>query len=248
MDLGAYLSRIEYRGPLDPTSETLNGLHRAHLYAVPFENLDIFLGRPIILNEERIYKKIVGCRRGGFCYELNGLFAFLLRKLGFVVDLLAAEVADGEGNWGIAFDHIALRIRLNPDRLADVGFGDSFIEPLLLEETGAQIQERGCYRIISREQYKIYQRLDHGSWRDEYRFTLEPHALIDFAGGCEYHQTSPASGMTKRRVCSRATPEGRITLSDMKWITTKNGEREVCLLSEDAEYWAILRKHFMIRL
>lgn len=248
MDVGAYLRRIDYRGPLDPTSETLSGLHRAHLLAVPFENLDIFLGRPIILDEERIYEKIVGGRRGGFCYELNGLFARLLRELGFVVELLAAEVSDGEGNWGIAFDHIALRVKLNPDRLADVGFGDSFIEPLLLEGTGAQTQERGCYNIISRGQYKIYQMLDNGSWRDQYRFTLEPHALIDFSGGCEYHQTSPASGMTKRRVCSRATPEGRITLSDMKWITTKNGEREMHLLSDDAEYWAILWKYFKIRL
>src|ERR1700690_1319067 len=85
LDLAAYLQRIDYRGPLDASIETLGGLHLAHLCAVPFENLDIHLGRPIALDDAGLFEKIVTRRRGGFCYELNGLFAALLRELGFSV-------------------------------------------------------------------------------------------------------------------------------------------------------------------
>src|SRR5260221_4662216 len=89
MDINAYLRRINYNGPLTVSAETLSALHMAHLLAVPFENLDIGLGRPIVLSDKALFAKIVGARRGGFCYELNGLFAALLRALGFKVDMLA---------------------------------------------------------------------------------------------------------------------------------------------------------------
>src|SRR5688500_17222542 len=92
MDVARYLARINYSGPTVPTIETLLGLQRAHLYTVPFENLDIGLGRPIQPEAAAIEEKIVARRRGGFCYELNGLFALLLRELGFRVTLLAAGV------------------------------------------------------------------------------------------------------------------------------------------------------------
>ncbi|HXG91004.1 MAG TPA: arylamine N-acetyltransferase, partial [Blastocatellia bacterium] len=88
-----YLDRINYSGSLEPTSETLRALHRAHMFAVPFENLDIHINREIVLDEERILQKIIDERRGGFCYELNGAFAWLLRELGFEVEMLAAGVA-----------------------------------------------------------------------------------------------------------------------------------------------------------
>src|SRR4029079_10924309 len=97
MDVQAYLDRINYRGERAPTAATLRELHRTHLLAVPFENLDIHLGRPIVLDQAALFDKIVRRRRGGFCYELNGLFALLLRELGFEVTLLAAGVARGDG-------------------------------------------------------------------------------------------------------------------------------------------------------
>src|SRR5215210_4041066 len=96
VDTKAYLRRIGYSGPLDPCAETLRGLHRAHMLSVPFENLDIHLERVIVLDEDKLLSKVVGQRRGGFCYELNGAFAALLRALGFDVTMLAAGVA-GEG-------------------------------------------------------------------------------------------------------------------------------------------------------
>src|SRR6266540_1131840 len=105
MDIQAYLCRIHYRGGLAPTAAILRELHRAHLLTVPFENLDIHLGRPILLDQEALFDKIVTRRRGGFCYELNGLFALLLRELGFDVTLLSAGVAHADGGFGPEFDH-----------------------------------------------------------------------------------------------------------------------------------------------
>src|SRR5688500_12747402 len=136
MDIDAYLERINYRGPLEPTAETLRGLQVAHLLAVPFENLSIHAGEPIVLDDEALFDKVVARRRGGFCYELNGLFAALLRALGFEVEMLAAAVARSTGEFGRDFDHMTLLVNLKQRWIADVGFGDSFIEPLLLDEPG----------------------------------------------------------------------------------------------------------------
>src|SRR5512147_1356301 len=134
MDVQAYLRRIDYRGELDPTAATLHALHRAHLLSVPFENLDIHLSRPIVLDQDALFDKIVTRRRGGFCYELNGLFALLLEQLGYKVTRLAARVVGTDDSLGPQFDHLTLQVQC-PDEshspwLADVGFGDSFLEPL----------------------------------------------------------------------------------------------------------------------
>ncbi|PYX42331.1 MAG: acetyltransferase, partial [Acidobacteria bacterium] len=128
LDSKAYLARINYTGPTTPTAETLRALHLAHLYAVPFENLDIALKRPITCDQQRFLHKIVELHRGGFCYELNGAFAALLRELGFPTTLLSARVAREDGSASPEFDHMTLRVDLDEPWLADVGFGDSFLE------------------------------------------------------------------------------------------------------------------------
>jgi N-hydroxyarylamine O-acetyltransferase len=146
----AYLQRLHYTGLTVPTAETLRALHQAHLLAVPFENLDIHLGRTIALDEGAFYRKIVERRRGGFCYELNGLFAALLRRLGFDVTLLSARVVGADGRFGPEFDHLTLLVQLEERWLADVGFGEGFREPLRLDDPGEQAQTHGAYRL-SRE-------------------------------------------------------------------------------------------------
>lgn len=138
MDVQAYLRRIRYResmipGVDGPGIDLLRSLHRAHLFTVPFENLDIPLGRKIVCDEARILHKIVNEHRGGFCYELNGAFAALLRALEFRVTLLSGRVARADGGYSPEFDHLTLRVDLEEPWLADVGFGDCFLEPLLLE-------------------------------------------------------------------------------------------------------------------
>ena len=130
MDIEAYLDRIGYRGPRTATLDTLRDLHRAHLLSVPFENLDIQAGRPIVLDRERLFDKIVRRRRGGFCYELNGLLATFLEEMGFRVTLLSAGVARETGGFSPEFDHLALCIHLESDWLADVGFGESILDPV----------------------------------------------------------------------------------------------------------------------
>src|SRR4051794_25411559 len=124
LDTDAYLRRIAYEETLVSSTPALLGLHVAHLMAVPFENLDIHRGRPIVLDVDALYAKIVTRRRGGFCYELNSLFAALLREAGFTVSLLSAEVARDDGSLSPPFDHLALLVETEERWLVDVGFGD----------------------------------------------------------------------------------------------------------------------------
>ena len=248
MDIRAYLQRIHFQGELEPGTELLSSLHHANLLAVPFENLDIHLGRPIELDEQHLFEKIVASRRGGFCYELNGLFAWLLRELGFQVDLLSAEVFEG-GTFSPEFDHLALRVRMEGDWLADVGFGDSFIRPLSLNLDAVQVQCGRAYRIEKGSKYRVLaQRDESGKWEPIYRFTLEPRKLHNYQDRCRYHQTSPESHFPQKRVCTRLTEEGRLTLRDRRLIETRNGQRQERQISSEAEYIADLEQHFGIRL
>ena len=248
MDIKAYLERINYHGSLAPAAQTLRDLQVAHLLTVPFENLSIHAKQPIVLEDEALFTKIVENKRGGFCYEANGLFAALLRALGFDVWMLSAEVANAEGGFGPNFDHMALMVSLEQRWLVDVGFGDSFLEPLLLDERSEQVQGSRAYRILPDSTHLILMQRDAGDeWKAEYRFTLQPHEYDDYAEMCRYHQTSPQSHFTKARICSRATEEGRITLSEMRFIrTSKNGGRQERTLASQEEYAAVLREHFGI--
>lgn len=247
VDVAAYLERIGYSGPRSPDAETLRGIHRAHLLAVPFENLDIGWGTRIAIDEEAFLRKIVERRRGGFCYELNGAFAVLLRALGFRTTLLSARVAREDGSYGQEFDHLALRVDLDQPWLADVGFGDSFIDPLRLRVDLEQEQSVGRFRIVQEGEGLRLERLGADrEWKREYLFTLEPRRLEEFGEMCHYQQTSPKSSFTQKRLCSRATPEGRITLSERKIVTTRDGGREERLLESDAEWRAALRDYFGI--
>jgi len=249
MNIEPYLRRINYTGPTEPTARTLRELHIAHLLAAPFENLDIHLGREIVLDEEKLLSKIVRQRRGGFCYELNGAFAVLLRELGFEVAMLSAGVARAEGGFDPPFDHMTLMVRLEERWLADVGFGDSFREPLLLDSRDEQPQNGDAYRLVdAEEEHLILERREAETWNPQYRFTLQPYALSDFAEMCRYHQTSPESPFTQRRTCSLATPEGRITVTGMRLITTARGSRDERELSGPADYANALREHFGVTL
>jgi N-hydroxyarylamine O-acetyltransferase len=244
----AYLDRIRYKGPTTPNAETLRSLHRAHMFTVPFENLDIGLGRKITCDENHFLHKIVDERRGGFCYEMNGAFAALLRELGFQVTLLSARVSGGDGNYGLEFDHLTLRVELEQDWLADVGFGDSFVDPLRLEPSLEQEQFGRRYRITSgKNRFHLEAHADD-AWKQQYEFTLHPRELSEFAGMCHYHQTSPDSHFTRKRICSLATPEGRITLTGDKLIETRNGVREEWVLQGDEEWRAVLRDRFGVSL
>lgn len=249
MDSKAYLARISYRGSLLPALGSLRDLQISHLLSVPFENLSIHADEPILLQERSLFEKIVLRRRGGFCYELNGLFAGLLRGLGFSVSMLSAGVAGTGGGFGPGFDHMTLMVLLEERWLVDVGFGDSFRQPLLLDSRDVQVQGDRSYRIDADGEYLVLQEREGSSpWKPQYRFTLQPHQLADYADMCHYHQTSPESSFTQGRVCSRATAHGRVTLGDMRLIVTDGQERRERVLADEAEYAAMLASEFGIKM
>lgn len=249
LDTSAYLARIGYSGPTAPTSETLRAMHHAHLLAVPFENLDIGLGRAILIDEAAIVRKIVEQRRGGFCYELNGAFAALLRALGFSVTLLSARVSRAGGGEGPEFDHLTLRVDLDEAWLADVGFGESFLEPLRMVPGIEQEDPAGKFRLQPLgERLQLEKLSPERIWKRQYSFAQQRRKLEDFAAMCAFHQTSPESHFTQNSICTRPTRDGRITLSGMKLIVTRNGRREETMLASEKERARVLQELFGIRL
>ena len=253
MNIDKYLERINFNSLTLPDLKTLQGLHISHLQTIPFENLDIGLKRPIHMDEQALWEKIVTNKRGGFCYELNGLFAWLLKQIGFEVTYLNARVFDREGNPGMDFDHLALLVQApgQSERwLTDVGFGDSFVEPLIFGETGEQIQGLRAYKLEQTpDGYIVWQRNYDGTWERQYFFDLQPHKFPDeYESACLYHQTSPESSFTRGSIISRATPDGRVSLEDGKLILTHNGQRTERPVKSQDEYNSLLRKYFNVTL
>ena len=247
MEIGGYLKRIGYRGPREPTVETLRQLHRAHMLTVPFENLDIPLGHPIILSLPLIYEKVVRNRRGGFCYELNGLFGWLLKQIGFRVVMLSARVFD-TGQPGAEFDHLVLMIEIEEIFIADVGFGDSFLEPLRLETKEENVQHGSSYRLTDSDSERVLQRRRDFDWEPQYVFSLTPRRLSEFTDKCQRQQTSSESIFTQKTVCSLATLDGRITLSNNSLITTAGKLHKEQEVVGETDYRVLLKTHFGIDL
>ena len=253
MYINTYLDRIRYDRPVKPDVLTLRGLQTAHMRNVPFENLDIGLKRPIRLDEQSLWNKIVVNHRGGFCYELNGLFAWGLKQIGFDVTYLNARVFNREGNLGIAFAHLALLVQIPGQHerwLADVGFGDSFTEPLNMEAMDEQTQGLSAYKLENISDGSIvWQRNYNGLWVRQYFFDLQPHRFPEeYESACLYHQTSPNSTFTHKSIISRATEDGRVSLEDGRVIITENGQRTEGSIANDDEYRGLLKAHFDIEL
>lgn len=245
-DADGYLRRINYKGTVTPNAETLRDLHLAHLLAVPFENLSRSHGPSVALETEQLFDKIVVRRRGGFCYELNGLFAELLKSLGFQVSMLAARVLRTDGGYGPDFDHLVLLVQCEQRWIADVGFGDAFRLPLLLDEAGSQAQGSDTFRFESDGQDVVLNRLKPGEeWSPIYRFKTIARAYNEFFEMCKYHSISADSPFSKHRIVRMETSEGRVSLTDNKLTITTHGVcRDIQLA--DAEYSKALSDHFGI--
>ncbi|MER7708312.1 arylamine N-acetyltransferase [Kitasatospora sp. NPDC097605] len=247
--VAAYLDRIGAGRPGRSGAAELARLQEAHLDAVPFENLSIHLGEPVVLEPVALLEKIVDRRRGGFCYELNGAFAALLRALGYRVDLLAARVFAG-AEPGPPFDHLALRVEADGSAwLVDVGFGRFTRRPLLLDERGEQHDPAGVFTILpSGTADDLDVSLDG---EPQYRLERRPHPLADFVPTCWWQTTSPDSHFTRGTTCSRPTPDGgRITLTSTRATggtrllrTAPDGTRTEEPLAPDAAL-AAYRIHF----
>ncbi|MFJ5773315.1 arylamine N-acetyltransferase [Streptomyces sp. NPDC093094] len=259
--IDAYLRRIGAERPARPTADVLRDLHLRHLRTVPFENLAIHLGEGIGLEEKRLLDKVVGARRGGFCYELNGAFGALLAALGFEVTYLAARVYGKEGRPGIPYDHLALRVGTvdGGEWLADVGFGAHSHLPLELGSRDEQRDPGGVFRIVEAGPDAAGAGGGGAGFADldvvknggaEYRLETRPRLFGDFVIGAWWHSTSPQSHFRQSLVCSRVTEDGgRITLSGRSLTATApDGTRDVRELVTDEEVLAVYRERFGIEL
>jgi N-hydroxyarylamine O-acetyltransferase len=246
MDLTAYLERIGAAHPAATDAVSLRELHRAHLLAVPFENLSIHLDERISLAENDLLDKIVRRRRGGFCYELNGAFAMLLTALGYGVTLTAARVYGGAG-LGPPFDHLALLCTADDGGpwLVDVGFGSHSTYPLRFERRDEQLDPAGRFTLVDTADGDVDVVKDG---QPQYRIELRPRSLADFTPTCWWQQTSPDSHFTRSTICSRLDGDGRISISGRTLIETRDGTRTETPLASDDALLSAYREHFGITL
>jgi len=225
LDVDAYLRRTGAPRPLTPSAEALAALHRAHVGAVPFENLDILLGRPIRLDFDSLQAKLVAGRRGGYCFEQNTLFRAALESFGFTVTSLAARVRAGAT--GIRpRTHMLLEVELpEGPYLADVGFGgDGLLLPLPLE-AGQELWLGGTGHRLRREADLWVLEGDLGTgWQDLYSFTLEPQYPVDFEVANHFTSTWPDSHFRSTLTAQRSFPERRLILRNRDLVTREGRE------------------------
>ncbi|MFE0102656.1 arylamine N-acetyltransferase [Streptomyces sp. NPDC059009] len=233
LDFDAYLARIGYEGSPKPDLESLRTLHRAHVAAVPFENLEIMLGRPVLLDLEALQDKLVRRRRGGYCYEQNLLFAAVLERTGFAVTGLGARVRAGATAMR-AVTHMILKVEADGEEwLCDVGFGaEGLLEPIRLRDGEEARQGTWRFGLVAEEGgVKALRTLHHDGWFDIYGFTLEPRFTVDYVLMNHYTSTHPKSAFTRRPVIQRAAPGVRRSLVGARLTVTRPGgeveERDV---------------------
>ncbi|SDG87326.1 N-hydroxyarylamine O-acetyltransferase [Lentzea fradiae] len=218
-------------------TSSLTELHERHLMSVPFENLDIHMDTRIELDVPWLYGKIVVRRRGGFCYELNGLFAELLRDLGHHVDLLAARVYREGGALGVPLAHLALLV--DGEWLCDVGFGTFTLHPLSWLSREDQKNPGGVFRLEDRGEDVVV--FHDGA--PAYLLDRRPRELADFVPTCWWQQTAPESHFRKGPMATRALPDGRITVAGTKVLVTKDGRKTSTEVEDPA---AAFLEHFGI--
>jgi N-hydroxyarylamine O-acetyltransferase len=245
IDLGAYLERTGAPAPLAPSAEALADLQQAHVGAVPFENLDILLGRPITLDLESLQAKLVTARRGGYCFEQNTLFGAVLERLGFEVTSLAARVRVGAT--GIrARTHMLLRVDLpGGPFVADVGFGaDGPVRSLPLQEgrehwigpTGHRLRQEGDLWVLEGN--------SEGEWIDLYAFTLEPQHAIDFEMANHFTSTHPRSAFVTTLTAQRSWPERRVILRNRDLVVREGRVAETTTVRDPEHLLEVLEGHF----
>lgn len=217
-DLDAYFGRIGYAGEVKSDLDTLHALHRAHVSAIPFENLEVQMGRPVRLDPRSLQAKMVRRRRGGYCFEQNRLFALALESIGFRFETCEARVRQNAGGAVRPRTHMVLRVRCGGrDWLADVGFGgDGLIVPAGL--AGDPTEQAGVvYRVVSEGSARVLQRRTAGGWEDLYAVMPEPVHAIDFEVGNWYTSTHPDSAFVQNLTVQRVIGERRHILRNLAY-------------------------------
>ncbi len=235
MDLEAYLDRVGYEGPVQPDEQTLFALHEAHLTAIPYENLDIQLGQPKVLDEDRFAERLVGERRGGWCYEMNGLFSGVLREIGFDVQRVGgAVVRDILGEDAVG-NHMVLLVDLDRRFVADVGLGDGPFHPFPLEER----------RWAEDDFHYGLARTDDGWWRFEnhehglaprFDFTETPRALDWYQSQCSQLQSGDSSPFVALAMTFRRDPQKIRALRDVTYLEIEGTKKTETRIESLGDY------------
>lgn len=250
--LAAYLARIGYDGEVAPTQLALARLHWLHPQAIPFENLDALAGRGVRIELPAVFAKLVGSRRGGYCFEHNTLFRAVLESFGFAVTPLGGRVLMGqEEDAEVARTHKLLRVSCEGEELiADVGFGGMTLSgPIRLAAGPAQETPHEPYRLDRTGEDWWLRTQVAGEWRLLYRFTLEPVPAIDEVVANHYVATHPDSAFTFTLRAARILPRGRLTLLDRRLTEHRLGEpSKQQQVEDDAELRAVLAQRFGIAL
>ena len=245
LDLAAYLERIGYRGELQPSLSVLQALHLAHATHIPFENLDILLGRGIRIDLGSVQAKLVAARRGGYCYEQNLLFAAALEALGFAVLPLAARVRY-RSERVLPRTHMLLLVEADDGRwLCDVGFGaEGLLLPVPFGGGEAVRHFAWSYRIVAGDGQWLLQSLRQERWQDLYGFSLEPQQHADYEMANHYVATHPDSRFVRTLTVQLPTPAGRHILRNRELILDRGGDAHSRQLADDDELLAVLAGTF----
>ncbi|WP_338763170.1 arylamine N-acetyltransferase [Bernardetia sp. ABR2-2B] len=249
MKLDNYLRRIDYRQNPQNNLQTLNELHKKHAFAIPFEDLDIYLKKPLVIDINTLYQKIVVEKRGGFCYELNFLFYNLLKQLGFDVQIISARIYEKNENLGVEFDHLAIIVQLKERWLVDVGYGNLFTEPMKIPskiDNYVYKERDSIYKIsqLSESDYILSESKKGYKFKKVYAFDTTPRKIEEFQEQIHFKQYSEESYFVKNRICTIPTEEGRVTLFNNKFIKTKGKEKYEHTIQSEEEFYQILKEEF----
>lgn len=249
MEIKKYFERIQYEGAVEPSYEVLSTLQQQHLLHVPFENLDIH--NHIKIDLTNLFDKIVIRNRGGFCYELNGLFYELLSAFGFTVKMVSARVFNDTENYSPEFDHMALLAKINDENyLVDVGFGEFSLHPIAIALSKTSNDPRGIFKIEQFDDtyYVVKKMNSEGAFIPEYIFSEKERQIEEFYGMCNYHQTDSRSHFMKKRICTLPVNNGRITLTGNTLKITENSKVTERQLNTEDEVQEVLWNYFRIKL
>ncbi|MEW5835134.1 MAG: arylamine N-acetyltransferase [Lysobacterales bacterium 14-68-21] len=250
IDVGAYARRIGFLEPMRADLSTVQGIVRAHVAAIAFENLDALMGKPIDLDPLGIEDKLVHRGRGGYCFEHNRLLAEVLRSLDLRVDYLLARVLWNRPDGAPApLSHVALRVFIDDEPwLVDVGFGGLSLSSALRLASGLeQLTPHEPCRLLERDGEWLLQAQVAGQWRSLYRFRLQPCEEIDLAVANHYVSTHHDSPFTHQLVVARTIADQRLTLRNHEFtIHHRGGPSEHYPLPTTTDIRRVLERHFML--
>ncbi|AGN84145.1 N-hydroxyarylamine O-acetyltransferase [Enterobacter sp. R4-368] len=245
--LTAYLARIGWEQTPDVSLETLRALHLYHNGAIPFENLDVVLPREIELSDEAIFHKLVVARRGGYCFEQNGLFERVLKEVGFTVRSLLGRVVIANPHQMPPRTHRILLVQIAGEPwIADVGFGgQTLTAPIRLQEDIEQATPHGVYRLQRKGEDWVLQFRHHERWQSMYQFEMGQQYQADFVMGNFHSAHWPASHFRHHLLMCRHLPDGvKLTLTNFHFTHWKNGQvlEEVTFADVPALYDALQQR------